>query len=161
MYPLTLAISAISALLVAEELQLEMIHWAVITSVVTVQSLKEFTGKDQMFTDAMERAAGSFLGIYLGYVTVVFMQIFVTDTIQWSYYLFISIAVALAGTLEYILAGFRLAVISCLLMITLLSHVDATYALVPQYAFSVMIGVVIGIACSFILHGYKNTQNKA
>jgi putative flippase GtrA len=73
----------------------------------------------------------------------------------------IFVAVILTGALEYILPGFRLSVISCLLMITLLSQVDSTYALVPEYALSVMIGVVIGIICSFIFHAYKNTQNKA
>ena len=75
MYPLILSITAISTLLIAEELQLEMLHWAVISFVVTVQSLREFTGKDKMFSDAIERVAGSFLGTYLGYVTIVYMQI--------------------------------------------------------------------------------------
>jgi uncharacterized membrane protein YgaE (UPF0421/DUF939 family) len=161
MYPLILAISAISTLLVCEEFQLQTVHWAVITSVVTVQSLSEFTGKDQMLIDAFERAAGSFLGIYFGYVTVVYMQILISDTFRWAYYIMIFVAVILTGALEYILPGFRLSVISCLLMITLLSQVDSTYALVPEYALSVMIGVVIGIICSFIFHAYKNTQNKA
>ena len=161
MYPLILSITAISTLLIAEELQLEMLHWAVISSVVTVQSLREFTGKDKMFSDAIERLAGSFLGIYLGYVTIVYMQILVSDTFRWAYYIMITVSVAIAGTLEYILPGFRLAVISCLLMITLLSQVDATYALIPQYAFSVLLGVVVGIICSFVLHAHKNTQNKA
>jgi len=159
-YSLLLAAGAIMARFLAEYLQIGMNHWAMISSVVTFQSLRSSAGNPEALIQAgFERIMGAALGIVMGFVAVVYMQLVLTDLLRSTYYVILFLAIMVCGVLESYVTGFRVAAIACLLMINLVTDPEAYFLLLAQkYASAVIVGVVMGVISSIIYHLINNNR---
>ena len=153
-YSVLLAIGALMARLLAEYMQIGMNHWAMISCVVTYQSLRSSAGKPETLIIAgFERITGAVLGIIMGFVAVVYMQLVLTDLLRSVYYVILFFSVLICGFFETFISGFRVAAIACVLMINLLTEPEAHFLLLgKKYALAVIIGVVVGVFSSMAYH---------
>ena len=156
MYSVFIALTAITAMWLAEEFQLRMPHWAMLSAILTSQSLRSSENMSTMVRDAIEQFTGSFIGIFLGLITIVYMQLLVSDTFRSAYYLILFIALMIASQFEIYQRRFRLAPVACSLMVSLLSRLGTSFNIVTDYTYSLILGVCVGVIYSFIAHWYQN-----
>lgn len=151
MYSVAMALCAVIVSWITREWQFPSPHWAVLSCLVTMQSLKSVSEVSNILQSSIERVVGALLGIALGYFGLIYMQIFVTDLLRVVYFVILFIVVLIAGKFSELHDGFKLAPIAAALMISLMAVSHEPLLVMNAYALCLICGVVTGAIMSVLL----------
>ena len=160
MYAIALGICAVLVSWLTREWQFPSPHWAVLSCMVTMQSLKDEGQLRNIIVISVERVIGALIGIAFGYWGLVYMQIFVTDLMRSIYYVILFLVVALAGQVSSLHNGFKLAPVAATLMISLMVMSHDPLSVINTYAVSLITGVIIGAGMSVLYRLAEENRRK-
>ncbi len=127
-------------------------YWGVLAALLTLSNHHNHTQFNEVLKDASKRLLGAFVGIYLALVGHFVMSAVVSDAYFWPFFIVLFVVLFCASLLNYLYDGFRIALVSTILVMFLSISSSESTNLAYQYAIEMLIGVTIAVCITLVLY---------